>query len=153
MLVDRLSSQKNEVECSPKPRKSWAHKISLYSLNSPTALQMSDSPFNWWLSTGAKSEKSQSWWHWLTNTACATLLPQCLRKLLFGWILGTTNQRRLSSWRKQNHRLVAIGRDSGDHLVHPPPKAGLPRAGCTGTCPVRFWLYPEKETPWPLWIT
>ena len=34
---------------------------------------------------------------------------------------------------------------------NPPAEAGSPTAGCTGPCPGRFWISPEKETPQPPW--
>jgi len=37
------------------------------------------------------------------------------------------------------------------HPVQPPAEAGSPRAGCTGPCPGRSGISPEKETPQPLW--
>ena len=37
--------------------------------------------------------------------------------------------------------MVGVGRDL----------CGSPRAGCTGPCPGRSWISPEKETPQPPW--
>ena len=34
---------------------------------------------------------------------------------------------------------------------NPPTEAGSPRAGCTGPCPGRSRISPEKETPQPPW--
>lgn len=27
----------------------------------------------------------------------------------------------------------------------------FPTASCSGKYPAEFWIFPEKETPWPLW--
>lgn len=40
----------------------------------------------------------------------------------------------------QNHVMVEVWRDLGVHLAQPPAQAGPPRAGCSGLCPVRFWV-------------
>jgi len=37
------------------------------------------------------------------------------------------------------------------HPAQPPAQAGSPRAGCTGSCPGRSGISPEKETLQPLW--
>ena len=52
----------------------------------------------------------------------------------------------------QNHRIVGLGRDlCGSSSPTPLPKQGHLTAGCTGPCPGRSWISPEKKTPQPLW--
>ena len=53
-----------------------------------------------------------------------------------------------------NHRITECSGLEGTsvcHPVQPPAEAGSPRAGCTGPCPGRSWISPEKETPQPPW--
>ena len=48
--------------------------------------------------------------------------------------------------------MVGVGRDlCGSSSPTPPAKAGSPREGCTGPCPGRSWISPEKENPQPPW--
>ena len=39
----------------------------------------------------------------------------------------------------------------GSSSPTPPAEAGSPTAGCTGPCPGRSWISPEKENPQPPW--
>lgn len=94
----------NKVESSPNPG-SHEHIKAVCGLCLPTTLQMSASPFHWWPSAEVKSEKFQSLampanHHCLCNSYCR----QCLMKLFFDRILGMTNMRKRSSWRKQCRR-------------------------------------------------
>lgn len=53
-----------------------------------------------------------------------------------------------------NHRPGEPGRGLW-RLPIPSPwlKAGVAGAGCSGPCPVRFWISPKIEIPWALWAT
>ena len=53
----------------------------------------------------------------------------------------------------QNHRMLGVGRPLWGSPSPTPLLKQSPRAGCTGPCPARSWISPEKENPQPLWAT
>lgn len=48
---------------------------------------------------------------------------------------------------------LGVDGTSGNPLIQSPAKAGSPGAGCTGWCPGECWVFPEKQTPKPLWAS
>jgi len=62
------------------------------------------------------------------------------------------NEMSYTTW-THTHWMVGVGRDlCGSSSPTPPAEAGSPTAGCTGPCPGRSWISPEKETPQPPWV-
>lgn len=50
----------------------------------------------------------------------------------------------------QNHRIAGVGRDLWRSST-PVLTEGSAKVGCSGSRPVRFWMFPGMETPQPLW--
>ena len=79
------------------------------------------------------------------STATKSAFPRCFPKLRI-------TQR--SQWWSWNHRITecsGLEATAVGHLVQPPCRSRVTQSSCTGPCPGRSWISPEKETPQPPW--